>query len=288
MASYSFFFSVILFIFLISSTYSDATNQCAPVTFHNGSTISFFGVPAVNFPSLNQIGLGGKSFQFSLKPCDPDVHVPNAPQQCKGSFLSQTGCDVQFPVMVQGYPKIVRDEFVMIQYTSTSNQLSWTASLNFRCDLAVENTIISPSGQYDAGGAAGQVFLTFNFVSAAFCTDASRGGDPNNNNNNNGDAGGSGEGFQVTWGVVFLIIFFAPLVLYLSIMIPYNCSSGKSGTKVCPHSSFWSSLPGLALDGVTYSWSKVRRSHWESCEGNANGDGAGGASYESRGLYAEV
>jgi hypothetical protein len=293
------FLFVIVFSFLLTITTPtksfdfiagvDAASQCSPVTFKNGSKISFFDLPATNFPALNQIGVGGQSYQWSYKPCDTTVDVPNAPQQCSSSFLSQTGCYVTFPTMVSGYPKPIRDEYVMIQYTSNSNSLSWTASVYLHCDFSVpETTIVAQNSQYDAaqtGGSKGPIFLTFHFMSKAFCTDESR-----RKNNNNGNDGNGDGGFEVTWGVVFLIAMFTPLVFYLIIMIAVNCSNGKQGCReICPHFNFWSSLPGLFLDGITFLFSKIRGSHWESREsGEKNYEYSSSGGGREVGVYTDV
>ena len=282
---------LLLLLFFFSHhhpSFIEAANQCTPVAFRNGSKVSFFDLPNVNFPQLAQIGIGGGSFQFSYKPCDPEAHVPNAPKQCQGSFLSQTGCDVVFTEMEK--PVVIFNEYVDIKYRSTSNGLNWTANIQLHCNPHVRDTIICPNNQYDAtqtGGHKGPIFLTFQFESRAFCTDESRGGVPNPPPSP-GDGDGDGFlGFKVTWGVVFLVIFFGPLFLYLLIMIPVNCAdSNKSGAReICPHFEVWSALPGLALDGVTFLWSKLRGSHWQSCEDGSSNNYAGGG-YTGREIVA--
>ena len=264
----------------------EAANQCTPVAFANGSKVTFFDMPTANWPELTQIGLGGNSFQWSYKPCDPRAEVPNAPQECPGSFLSQTGCDVQFTSMDN--PVVVFDDYIMIKYYSTSKGYNWTASVHLRCNLNVRDKIICPNNQYDAtGNTQGPFYLTFAFESRAFCTDASRLGPPSPPDDDD-----SSDGFQITWGVVFLISLFGPLILYLLVMIPWNlCKEGKRGREVCPNVDFWGSLPGLALDGITFLWSRLRGSHWQSCEDNNDFGGGGYGGREvlgSNGGYGSV
>jgi hypothetical protein len=59
-------------------------------------------------------------------------------------------------------------------------------------------------------------------------------------------------------GSVLLIIFFASLVVYLSVGIIYNIFiEKKSGTRVIPHYKTWSLLYTYVVEGFVYAWRKA-------------------------------
>ncbi len=66
-----------------------------------------------------------------------------------------------------------------------------------------------------------------------------------------GSEGGGG------WGIGFLIFFFLGSGLYVGGGTYYNIKTkGTEGIQALPHLEFWSTMPGLVKDGVTFSKAK--------------------------------
>lgn len=70
--------------------------------------------------------------------------------------------------------------------------------------------------------------------------------------------GSSGSG-GLTFGGVFLIIFFCGGFAFFAGFFAYNMKfQGLQGMDAVPHKDVWGELPGLAKDGVFYTWEKLQ------------------------------
>jgi len=62
---------------------------------------------------------------------------------------------------------------------------------------------------------------------------------------------------SLSWGGVFLILFFVGLFLYAAAAVGFNYYKGMRGKDLAPHPDFWKSLPSLFLDGVKFTAAKA-------------------------------
>jgi hypothetical protein len=170
------FLCVILACASCCGIYAQTTKSssiCRPITTPKGTinfdTVSnFAGTAKLN---QNGIAVGTYNWQFSL--CDPYFEIPGGKVCSPLSFLSEgtgttPGCNVIFPnVNAIGY-NVALDR-VQFNYSSTSGQLSWLATLNCKCDESA-TTLKVPSGSYTAGQApSGMITLDFEVASAGCC-----------------------------------------------------------------------------------------------------------------------
>ena len=71
-------------------------------------------------------------------------------------------------------------------------------------------------------------------------------------------AGGGGSG-GLTFGGVFLILFFCGGFTYFAGFFAYNVKyAALQGMDAVPHKGFWMDLPGLAKDGTFFTWEKLQ------------------------------
>ena len=140
--------------------------------------------------------------------------------------------------------------------------------------------LTSPSAAYQVSVAGQQVSAAWYVKSAGCCIDGT-GPAPGPGGKGDDDNGGG-----LTWGGVFLIIFFVPSGLYVIGMVAWNYKQGKTGKELAPHPEFWGSLPSLAKDGIVFIWCKIRGTPFTSSEsGTSSSSAAGGA---EAGTYASV
>jgi hypothetical protein len=266
-------FVALVCILSIATSFATAQNGCSAVQTPQGTVDFSNGVAlAAFFTGLRQTGVSPGTYPFYFSLCDTSIVVGGGKACPPGSYISQgtgtsAGCAVIFPTVKATYFDTNTGN-VRMNYTSTSNQLSWLASMNCKCDSTATSLQV-PSGQYVANQLpSGLITLDFDVVSAGCCVTPP-------------SSGPSG----ITWGGVFLIIFFVPSGIYVIAMVAWNYKNEKRGRDLAPHPEFWGSLPGLAKDGITFIWAKIRGQPWSPSEGGASSSSAAG---EGAGNYTPV
>jgi hypothetical protein len=274
-------FLAILSVFAIAS----ADAGCTPISLQNGSKISFTQNTnfAGFFSQMAQSG-GGGNYDWSMSLCDASIQASGALACATGNFMVQvqsSSCAVK--IATAGIATILNDgsgvnfAFPQTAPQTSSGSTKWTNTVICQCDPNAA-TLASPSNAYSVVVQGVYVAATFNVRSAGCCVDGGSGG--NGGNGNGGDEGG------ITWGGVFLIIFFVPSGLYVIGMVAWNYRQGKSGRELAPHPEFWGALPSLAKDGIVFIWCKIRGTPFTPSEsGSSSSSASGGA---EAGTYASV
>jgi hypothetical protein len=85
----------------------------------------------------------------------------------------------------------------------------------------------------------------------------------------------------LTWGGVFMILFFVGLLVYALATVGFNYYKGSRGADLAPHPDFWKSLPYLFLDGVKFTWAKLLALCGKGDGSFVSSAPAGGASADS-------
>jgi hypothetical protein len=252
----------------------EAANTCSVVTFPNGSKVTFSN-PAtmMNFwPSLKQTGSVIGNYDWAVSLCNPATQASGAMACAAGNYMSQNpDCSMLFksaPMM----SATTDGTGVIFNFPKTfNNGKTWSALVTCICDLN-RNTLYLPSGSYDAqvsGTGQNVIDLTWNFQSKGCCVEGSGPAPGPGGDGNGGDEGG------LTWGGVFLIIFFVPSGLYVIGMVAWNYRQGKSGRELAPHPEFWGALPSLAKDGIVFIWCKIRGTPFTPSESGSSETSAG-------------
>jgi len=252
------FFAAAFAVAALISSGANAAGSCGSLSLPNSSTIDLSNVPLLAEATFKQNGGGGGTFKWGIDPCGKSLCGAT-------SYLEQDGCQVQF-LTKTGSPTWNADHIEMV-YGSTSSGFTWSATLKLYC--GTNPTLTAPTGTYDATIVGQDVTLVFYLQSSSFCVPGAVPPPPGPppappgvpSNSTAEEAGG------LTWGGVFLICFWVPLGLYVIGFVAWNYKQGKTGRDLAPHPEFWGSLPGLFKDGLTFTWSKIRGTPWESSEG---------------------
>ena len=271
---------VLLILSLAVSSGQQQEVDASSVTFGNGSVLEL--VPSLfvgQFPRLNQQGLSPYQHHWAVSLVTPTTfaHCGTAEYMAQGA-----DCDVmKFPnAPISIVPNMFGTGITFTLQARDGLGRDWVAIVNVTCDPS-KDTISSPTNSYFAATDNGAIVVTFVFSSKGACLSAEGGGQAPS------DEGG------ITWGGVFLIIFFVPLGLYVIGMVAWNYKQGNTGWDLAPHPVFWKSLPIYAKDGVLFLVAKARGTDFTPSEypdGSSSG-GAGAtesAAGPSSGGYAAV
>ena len=268
---------------LFSSTSSGV--EAVSVRFTNGSVLEldadlFTG----DYVNMQQTGLAPDKHDWAIALIKPSTFAG----RCATDMYMAQGATCHEMTFNNAPTTSPNSDGTGVQFVLTGKdglQRDWQATVNVICDPS-RDKLYSPNYEYAASKPANVILVDFILTSKGACLQRS-GPAPSG-----GDDGGKKSG--ISWGGVFMILFWVPLGLYFFGFLAWNYRNGNRGMDLLPHPAFWKSLPILAKDGVTFLVSKARGTAWTPSdlpEGGSSSGSVGGtesAAGGASGGYAAV
>ncbi|XP_052809870.1 uncharacterized protein LOC128238228 [Mya arenaria] len=221
----------------------DATCSC---DFSDGSgTLDFTSLGGKNSqPRFKDIQQEGATDLFSYSPCGGFEEG-----RCQNAAVCMTTEGQQQQIGDNGKAMYGYDDSsdsVVIAYTSKSSVLS-ISEVTMKCDPNVCVPQFVPQGQRSVGD------YRFTLTTVCACPNMCTASGPTNCNSSSGSAGSIGP------GLIVIIAFASIALVYVIMGVTYGrLKNNARGTDLIPNKTFWTSLPGLAKDGVLFIVNKIR------------------------------
>jgi len=228
---------------------AQAVAQCptTPLKLANGVQVDLSQLPTTKLLNQQQIRDGTAGSYF-----DWDVNFCSKTPECAGDTVKQgTYFIAQYTTGSSACSNALFSQMTVAPAVSTTAPNTITISYVDVTGLRIANVFLtcgdatqplqSATNQFmlSLNSATAVTTFTFNWQSAALCASAA----PASNG--------------LSWGGVYLILFFVGLFLYAAAAVGFNYYKGMRGKDLAPHPDFWKSLPSLFLDGVKFTAAKV-------------------------------